>query len=216
MKPRKPISRLPKCPYHKTRFIPKWKGMKFCLSDEACKVAATAFGIAEVKKKAATDWKKEKATLKPFTHSKEYKADLQREINKLARMIDTMFGFTTCIDCGRAFGNQCDAAHFNGVGSNHSIRYNLHNLHSAASYCNQFSDKHHSGYVAGLQMRYGKSYLELVEGLPTQYPKVKLSEVEVVEKLKIVRKLIRDFDTFQFENSIQARQSLNTIIGIYK
>jgi hypothetical protein len=152
---------------------------------------------------------------KPVTHEKKYKKSLQDEVNKLSRMIDAKFGYTTCIDCSKPFGNQVDACHFNGVGSNHSIRYNLHNLHSGKSDCNQFSDRHKQGYTIGLKERYGESYLTLVEELPIRYKYIKISAVEVVEKLKIVRNLVKNFDTFQAENSIAMREMMNGIIGIY-
>ena len=131
-------------------------------------------------------------------------------------MIDAKFGFVTCIDCNKPFGNQIDAAHYNGVGSNHSIRYNLHNLHSAKSDCNQYSDKHKQGYTIGLKERYGEKYLELVEGLPLKYKYIKLTSMEVFVKLKIVRGLVKNFDTFQSENGIAMRDMFNKIIGIYE
>lgn len=173
------------------------------------------YGKKERLKQVKKDWKAHVEKVSPTIYSKEYKADLQREINKLSRMIDAKFNYTTCIDCGKNFGSQIDACHFHGRGSNNSLRYHLDNLHSGKSDCNQWSDKHHTGYITGLENRYGKEYLEMVQGLPLQYMKIKLSEVEVVEKLKIVRKLIRDFQTFNFKSGQEARKQLNAIIGIY-
>lgn len=166
-------------------------------------------------KQEKSDWNKKKQELLPIVHEKKYKGLLQNEVNKLSRMIDEKFGYNLCIDCNKPFGAQKDAAHFNGVGSNHSIRYNLHNLHTAKSDCNQFSDKHKQGYTIGLKERYGESYLTLVEELPLKYKYIKISAVEVVEKLKIVRSLVKNFDTFQAENSIAMRENFNNIIGIY-
>lgn len=166
--------------------------------------------------KANKEWKDHVKKVSPSVYSKEYKSELQKEINKLARMIDERFEITTCIDCGKPFGNQTDAAHFTSIGSHPAVRYHLDNLHSASSHCNRFSDKHHSGYELGLETRYGIEYLIDVASLPGKYPKLKLSEVEVVDKLKIVRKIIRDFETFTFESPTQARTLLNEIIGIYK
>lgn len=152
---------------------------------------------------------------RPVAHEKKYKKSLQNEINKLSRMIDAKFGYVTCIDCGKPFGLQTDACHFNGVGSNHSIRYNLHNLHSGKSDCNQFSDKHKQGYTIGLKERYGESYLALVEGLPLKYDYIKITPLEVFDKLKVVRGLIKHFDTYKAESSIEMREVFNKIIGIY-
>lgn len=152
---------------------------------------------------------------KPAAHEKKYKGLLQTEINKLSRMIDTKFGYNTCIDCGKPFGSQSDGAHYSSVGSNHSIRYNLHNIHSAKSDCNKYSDKHHQGYTIGLKERYGESYLTLVEELPIRYKYIKVSAVEVYEKLKLVRSLVKNFDTFKAENAIEMREMFNNVIGIY-
>ena len=170
----------------------------------------------KAKKKVEKEEREKDRKLLPIVHEKKYKKLLQMEINKLSRMIDAKFGYVTCIDCGKSFGNQIDAAHYNGVGSNHSIRYNLHNLHSAKSDCNQYSDKHKQGYTIGLKERYGESYLAMVENLPLKYKYVKLSAVEVYEKLKVVRGLIKNFDTLQSESSLAMRETLNNIIGIYE
>jgi hypothetical protein len=169
----------------------------------------------QVADKDKKDWNAQRNELLPVVHEKKYKGLLQNEINKLSRMIDAKFGYTLCIDCGKPFGSQTDAAHYTSIGSNNSIRYNLHNLHSAKSDCNQYSDKHKQGYTIGLKERYGESYLTLVEELPIRYKYIKVSAVEVYEKLKIVRSLVKNFDTFKAENGIAMREMFNNIIGIY-
>ena len=169
----------------------------------------------QVADKDKKDWNAQRNELLPVVHEKKYKGLLQNEINKLSRMIDAKFGYTLCIDCGKPFGNQIDAAHYTSIGSNNSIRYNLHNLHSAKSDCNQYSDKHKQGYTIGLKERYGESYLTLVEELPIRYKYIKVSAVEVYEKLKIVRSLVKNFDTFKAENAIEMREMFNNVIGIY-
>lgn len=213
-----------KCKNCRTRIEPKGNSSlnQYC-EREDCQNAriskALEKGRQSIKravKDANKEWNDYRKKVSPVIYSKKYKQELQNAVNKLARMIDARFGFTTCIDCYKGFGAQADAAHFTSIGSNSSLRYNLHNLHSANSGCNQFSDTHHTGYIAGLENRYGKEYLEMVENLPLKYPKIKLSEVEVVEKLKIVRKLIRDFDKSIFSSAVQARNQLNLLIGIYQ
>lgn len=175
---------------------------------------ALKYNAEVAEKKAAQDWNKEKNVLRIDTHSKEYRNTLQAEINKLSRIIDAKF-YSTCIDCGREFGKQVDAAHFHSRGANSSLRYNLHNLHSAASNCNQFSDTHKEGYLKGLEYRYGSEYRDLVLSLPQQYPEIKISNTEVVEKLKVVRMLIRTHHTFKFDTAVEYREMFNKIIGIY-
>lgn len=153
--------------------------------------------------------------MRPFAKSNEYKKSLQRVVNMLARLIDIKLGYNSCIDCGRTYGKQTDAAHYHSIGSNSTLRYNLHNLHSAASYCNFHSDLHKTNYKIGLANRYGQKYADKVEHLGLVYKEIHLTPLEVVEKLKVVRGLIRNLHTFEFENGMQAREILNRIIGIY-
>lgn len=186
----------------------------FCSS-----ICVTAKGDENAEKVKAklkkTEWTKEKAELKIDTHSKENRSGLQREINKLARQIDARFGYG-CVDCcGRPYGKQIDGAHFHSVGSNSSLRYNLHNIHSADSQCNQYSNTHISGYKIGLEKRYGKEYLEMVEHLPALHKELRLSNLEISNKLKLVRSLNRNFKIYQLQDGDAARDLFNTLIGIY-
>lgn len=211
MKPKKPR----KCGWSKCNkmFTPN----PFRFNQKTCENTMCALGYVREKKekkqaKLIDDKVKE---MRPFAKESENKANLQKEVNKLARRIDEMFNYHYCIDCGNSYGKQTDAAHFHSIGSNSTLRYNLHNLHSAASQCNRFSDKHHEGYKKGLVKRYGQEYLEMVENLPLKYKEIHLTSLEIVEKLKVVRNLNRNLHTFKFSNAIEAREQLNKIIGIY-
>ena len=133
-------------------------------------------------------------------------------------MIDAKFKIVNCIDCDKLMDkekNQIDACHLISKGSNSTLRWHLHNLHSGHNHCNFYSSKHESNYRKNLAIRYGNEYLEMINGLPLVYKTIKLSSFEIVEKLKIVRKLIRDFETLEFESPIAARTLLNKVIGIY-
>lgn len=203
----KPVFKPKKCRVCKDKFTPKRSSLEVCCSFEC----AITYGKSKPTKVKDTEREKMKIEVKVG----ENRNALQREINKLSRMIDEKFGFNTCIDCGRPFGAQKDAAHFHDLSTNRGIRYHLANLHSARSDCNQYSSKHKAGYKIGLEKRYGKEYQEYVENLQFQYKDIKLNAFEIVEKLALVRKLIRNFDTFQFESSVIARNQLNTMVGIY-
>lgn len=155
--------------------------------------------------------------MKIDTHSQEHRNTLQEQINLLSRKIDIKFGYEMCIDdCGQGYGKQTDAAHYFSRKKNSTLRYNLHNLHSANSQCNQWSDQHKEGYKRGLEKRYGRDYLDYVLQLPLMYKEIKLSNVEVVEKLKVVRLLIRTMHTYKFNSAIEAREYFNKIINIYQ
>lgn len=153
---------------------------------------------------------------KPEVKRTEYLKALQDEVNKLSRMIDAKFGFINCIDCGKRMDNKIDAAHFHSRGSNSTISLNLHNVHSAMTQCNKFNPDHKSGYTKGLIERYGIAYLQMVEYLPLEFKSIKLSGLEVVQALKTTRALIRNFETYNFESSIQARNLCNKMINLYK
>ncbi len=167
------------------------------------------------------EWSNRKQKMQVTTHYKENKKYLQIEINRLAKMIDRRFGFESCIDCGRGFTQDMDrdAGHCHSVGSNESIRYNLHNIHGQKSSCNSngLGGGKTEEYKIGLEQRYGSTYREYVEfEIVRKYKYIGMTKADYPEKLKIVRKLIRDFETFQFEDAIQARHQMNQIIGIYK
>jgi hypothetical protein len=157
---------------------------------------------------------------KPETHKKEYAEKLQDNVNLLSRMIDVKFGLDTCIDCKGYLDkekHQIDACHFHSRKKNGTLRHNLHNLHSGHNFCNVWNKSHEENYKAGLEQRYGVEYMDyVVNQLPLIYKEVHLSSVEVIEKLKIVRAIIRNFNTYKFESSYNARCVLNKIIGIYK
>ncbi len=184
-------------------------------------VCSTLCAIELAKEKDAIKRAKEERRqlneMRADVYSKENKKLLQNEINKLSRMIDARFGFDTCIDCGRPYGKQTDAAHFHSKGANSSLRYNLDNLHSASSQCNQWSNVHLQGYEKGLSTRYGDEYAKyVIVELPTKYKEIHLTAKDISEKLKLVRKLIRDFETMKFSSSLSARTILNQLMGIYK
>lgn len=165
-------------------------------------------------------WNERKEKMKVQTHSKEHKKYLQIEIQKLARMIDVKFGYNTCIDCGLPFtqGRDRDGGHFHSKGNNPSIRYNLHNIHSQKSNCNTNGlggGKQHD-YYKGLIQRYGQEYADMIDvELQQKYKYIGLTKADYPEKLKTVRAIIRNFETYQFTDAIQARKILNQIIGIH-
>ena len=206
---------MPRCKQCREKFITKSFLQKYCRKKDECLDAESIYSLEKLKQKRTKDWKIEKAVLKINTHSKEHKKALQDSINLLSRLIDNLF-YNSCIDCGKPYGKQQDACHYHGRGANSSLKYNLHNLHSGSSQCNQWSDTHKQGYAEGLKKRYGSDYFETVVGLQLQYKELRLSNVEINDKLILVRKLIREFNTFYFKDGVSARTILNSIIGIYK
>lgn len=205
-----------KCKHCKQRHEPFNSLDNWCKKID-CQTAKAMFLLRQKKKADEKKWKQEKKELKIKVYSKKYKGYLQDEINKLARMIDGYFGYL-CIDCGKPYGKQIDAAHLHNSQGNENIRYNLHNLHSAKSDCNRWSSEHKVGYRKGIIERYDKEYLNYIDiELPKIYAYLGLNEVEVYEALAKVRKCIREFDKHieQFNNGKEARDYFNKKIGIY-
>lgn len=207
---------MPRCRECKEKFEPRTFLQKYCRKNENCLTAESQFAREKVKQKNDKDWKVKKAEMKVNSHSKENKKHLQDEINKLSRLIDAKLGFNDCIDCQKPFNNhQIDACHFFSKGSNSTLALNLHNLHSGHNHCNFYNPQHESNYKKGLVLRYGKEYLEMLYEIPVEYDHIKLTNLERVEKLKIVRKIIRTFDTYVLTDGKQARTLFNKVIGIY-
>lgn len=215
----------PRCTNCGERFKPRFKTTeKYCREHECIDAQAKEIVNKQVEKKQKQlkielkEWGKRKKTLKPHTHKTDTKGALGTEIQKLARLIDLKFGFITCIDCGLPYGKQQDGGHFHSKGAHPTLRYNLHNIHSQKSNCNRNGmggGKQHK-YHKGLIQRYGKEYAEMVDtGFTRNYKYLGLKDGEYPEKLKLVRALIRQFDTYKFTDSLHARTMCNKIIGIY-
>ena len=203
-----------KCKSCKSKFEQKYFLQKYC-NDDTCQNLMIKEALKKSKAKKVKEQAKNFKDMEKRVKSPDRKKELGLQVRLLARKIDNYFNFM-CVDCGNPYGKQQDAAHLHNSGGNENITYNLHNLHSARSHCNRFSSEHKVGYRIGIERRYGKEYLDYIDfEIPKEYKYIGLNSDEVIEKLKIVRKLNRDFDTFKLIDGIQARNLFNKIIGIY-
>lgn len=205
----------PEC---KDKFEPKVFLQKHCMEKDECIQMELDYKKEKAKKAQKKEWAKEKKEKAPYLYPRKYKNLLALEVQKLARMIDNYFKFT-CIDCGEPFNGQQDGGHFNSKGKNMSLAWNLHNIHSQRNNCNRngLGGGRERQYYDGLIKRYGKKYAEYVDvGLQKEFKYIGLLDNEIADKLAIVRKLIRDFDTFNLTTGISARTMFNNLIGIYK
>ncbi len=196
-----------KCKVCKSSFTPRFSTLQPVCEDFKCIMQYKSFQEEKA-------WQKRKKEAKIELYPAELKKDLQREINKLSRLIDERFDYK-CICCNREYGKQKDAAHYSSVGSNSTIRFNLHNIHTADSYCNNYSNTHISGYYDGLIKRYSQQYADFVKFELPKTPIIKLSPKEIQEKLKLVRQLIKNLDTYIFTDGKHGRDIFNKLIGIY-
>ena len=206
---------MPRCKICRKKFEYVHNKFEKVCSDMDCRIAYApelARNIAEINQRA---WKQKKAVLKVEVPKKSNKSLLQDEINKLARFIDAKFRYA-CIDCGRELKLQVHGSHYHNVGSHEAVRFNLHNIHSSASDCNKYHGGRKEGYFGGLITRYGNDYALFVREGILHVPAIKLSAQDLIEKIKIVRGLIRSLDTFKFTDGQQGRDIMNKIIGIYE
>lgn len=206
---------MPRCKNQdcKDKFEPKVFLQKHCMKKDDCIKM-------EIEYKRKKQWDKEKEVIKEkngWSTKKPPKLVLQDEINKLTRVIDDSFNLP-CISCGNVNKVQYAGGHRISVGACTSIRYNLHNIRKQCNKnCNKSLSGNPDGYDEGLKKRHGHKYKNYVKyELRKEFDYVNLGSIDFVEKIKLVRKIIRDFDTFKFNNSIHARIVLNSLIGIYK
>jgi hypothetical protein len=207
-----------KCRNCKQPFKPRFTTLEKHCHEIDCQVAKAMEYLEKQKlaekKKDDEYWNNKKAEL----NKDNGKESLQKAINTLVRKIDEKF-YNSCICCERPLKfnepGSVHAAHRYNVGGHENIRWNLHNIHSATLYCNKHNTEHKTGYDNGLVVRFSQEYKDLVDGLDLKYKVLKLTSVEIKEKIKITNKLIKDFDAFVMHDGIQARDMFNKIIGIY-
>lgn len=147
-----------------------------------------------------------------LTHS-DYQNLLQKQINKLVRIIDVDF---PCIARDTRKGKM-NAGHYFSVGSNNSLRFNLHNIHKQSEYSNKYNHGDAIMYLIGIKKRYGIDYANYLLSLPELYPYIKLTIPELIEKIEIVKKIIREHKSENLKKTeiIEIREKYNKIIGIY-
>lgn len=163
-------------------------------------------------------WAKERKERLPEVYPQKFRKTLNTEIQKLSRMIDKKYGVISCIDCSKPLPTKHDGGHFHTKGSNASIAWNLHNIHSQRSECNMpdIGGGRRLEYYDGLVSRYSQKYADYVRyDIIRLYPSINVSNKEVAEKINLVRKLTRNLHTYSFKNPIDAREQMNQIIGIY-
>ena len=206
---------MPRCKICRKKFEYAFTKFEKVCQNRDCMIAYAPELARNIEKVKQQNWDRRKKELKVEVPKKSNKIVLQDEINKLARFIDSKFRYD-CIDCGRALYLQVHGSHYHDVGSNEMIRFNLHNIHTSASDCNRWHGGRKEGYFGGLVHRYGNDYAIFVKEELKTVTHGKLSDGDYVEKIKIVRGLIRSIDTFKFTDGKQAREMLNKIINIYE
>lgn len=206
-----PKLKIKKCKYCRLDFMPNRPLQSIC-SPVCASTWAKAKREADEKKesnKAKKEWKEKNKTLS------DWKEDLEDAINELVRVIDKGHG---CISCGGH--NSPQAGHLHSVGSNGSIRYNLHNLWVQDTYCNVHKSANTLRYIEGLRTLYGKTYSNYVQfDIVRLYPLLKLNINDIKELLPIVKmhtKVLKNEDKiYTVQQRKELRITFNNLFGLY-
>jgi predicted nucleic acid-binding Zn-ribbon protein len=119
------------------------------------------------KKEEDQEWNKvKKEKLEKLKGITEWKNDLQKVVNWIAREIDKDQDCVSHPNLKNFL--RYDAGHAFTVKAHSDIRYNLHNIHKQSSEANE-RHGYCVEYQQGLRARYGDEYLRMVEGLPLKW-----------------------------------------------
>lgn len=139
---------------------------------------------------------------------------LQPNINKIARLIDYGHPCTA----RNTFEGKMSGGHFTSVGSNRTIAINLHNIFIQSFQSNVWNGGDDTKYREGLEMQFGKEYLEFVEGLKKHRP-IKLSKEQFMalnnEAKEIIKELESNLIVRTFNERIEARNIVNERLNVY-
>ena len=203
-----------KCKNCLDKFEPKYSSFEKYCQKEDCRIVMAIETVKKNKlaqeKKAAQKWKEEKKILSDKT--KNWKNELQTEINKIVRLIDKDL---PCL--ARNKGGQIHAGHIFSRGSSPTIRYNLHNIHRQNAQSNHYQND--DGLLReGLINEYGLDYFEFISNL-RQTPKLEYKDFEFQEftlkARKIVLRLFKLNLNYSLKNRIILRNKINIELGIY-
>lgn len=190
---------------------PKWLYSTDVGKLEIEKATLKAKRQTEVKRKK--DLTKRKEDLK---YVKDFKIDLQKEINTIVRLIDKG---CVCI-CTQKIHNATDSGHFYSRGSTPELAYNLNNIYLQSVYSNQHLSGDPINFLIGLETMYGKEHKDYVYNLKGKYPPFKPTKEEIKEYIKISRQIIKELKqldlTYSKEHRLRLRNEYNKRIGIYK
>jgi len=192
------------------KFVPKNSFQK-CDIIECC--------IRQAKDKSAEKEARKSATEKKVWHLKNdktsvFESKLQIEINAIARAID--FG-QPCIATFSLSGKM-NGGHYISVGSNSTIRYNLHNIHIQSEHSNKWKSGDTIRYQDGIVKVYGQKYLDFMNSLKSTEP-IKLGKDRIIELIPIAKKIRKSIEEKQLQLShkqrIILRNEVNETLSIY-
>jgi hypothetical protein len=206
---------MPKCKACKKAFNPQYPKQACCSIRCAIELSKIKDEVQKQEMRHVREWKKAKKT----EHKKHghYESDLQTEINAIIRIIDKG---QYCIS-HQGPGKKINAGHYHSVGANNSIRFNLLNIWLQCESCNGYKSSNRSGYDVGLVAIFGQDHwLYINQGIVRDYPIIKMSIPELIEKTKLARSIKNRLLAnppliMSDEDRWRIREEINEEIGIY-
>lgn len=208
-----------KCKVCGVEFSPNNSIQKVCSVNCAIDFAKKKSEQEEVKvqKKEKQEWASRKKEMKEKIKTlSDYQNDLQKEINKIVRLLDRKH---ECISSGNSAGSTGQAGHLFSRGAFPSLRFNLHNIWLQSVHDNLYLSGNFNGFRTRLIEKFGASYFEYIENLRAEYPSLKLSKEELVEAKNICKEIIKQLQDENYltdEERLEYRYKLNKRVGIYE
>ena len=168
-----------------------------------------------MEQKESSVWRKRKQQILEKTKTlSDYKNELQKEVNTIVRLIDLG---QPCIATGATKGKR-NAGHYISVGSNPTLRYNLHNIHIQSEHSNSWKSGDTIRYQEGLKKIYSQQYFDFIESLKST-PPINLSIDQIKDSIESARKIIKELksteSTYTPDQRIELRNKFNKRINIY-
>ncbi len=127
------------------------------------KLAETQAKEARKQAKAALeDRRQHKAKLEASKRPQDLKAQVQKLVNKCARLRDALDG---CISCDKlaTWDGQWHGSHYKATGANSALRFNLWNIHKACSVCNNYKSGNIADYKPRLIEKVGQARVDWLD-----------------------------------------------------
>jgi 5-methylcytosine-specific restriction endonuclease McrA len=134
----------------------------FCSYDCAAQWGKTQADKAKAKRQIEQR-RADREKLKRLKTRSEWQKDLQVVFNKFIRLRDAEL---PCISCGHPNdgSRQFHASHYKSVGGNPALRFDLANVHSACSICNNYLSGNLVPYRVALIAKVGQAEVDRLEG----------------------------------------------------
>lgn len=176
-----------KCPICKQPATQKFGLKLFCGYEHAAQWAKSSLDKRKTKENAEAR-KIDRQKLKSLKTRSEWLKELQAIFNKFIRLRDKGL---PCVSCGHPDdgSRQRHASHYKSVGGNPALRFDLSNVNSSCSICNNYLSGNLVPYRVELIKRIGLVEVERLEG--PQEP-LKLTIPEIQELIKTYKQKCKE------------------------